>query len=158
MNKVHLIGRLTKDLELRTTQSGNNCISFSIAVDNGKDKDGNKREADFINCVAWEKSAEILHKYLKKGDLIYLGGCIKTYKYQNESGENRYKTYVLVQSFEFIQSRPKEEHLPEEPDYLKDKTQSQILADVMQNDAQPTNDPFKEFSNEIMLSPSDLPF
>lgn len=157
MNKVILIGRATKDLELRSTDRGTKCVSFDIACDNGKDKEGNKRPADFVKCVAWENQAEVLHKYLKKGDLINIVGSFKTDKYQNETGENRYRTYVLVREFEFIQSKPKDNYMPQEPDYIKEnqnKTDSEIIAEVVNG----TNDPFQDFSNEIQLSPDDLPF
>lgn len=168
MNKVFLIGRNTRDLELRTSNSGTKMVSFSIVTDNGKDKDGNKRDADFIECVAWENQAETLAKYLKKGDLVSIIGKVRTDKYQNEKGENRYRTYVLVREFEFLQSKPKDNFFPEEPDYIKAKSQSQILADVMQAPSSQTKDPFADFGqeadlsslepNEVQLEPNELPF
>lgn len=150
MNKVYLLGRVTKNLELRMTTSGIQVAQFTIATDNGKDKDGNKRPADFHDCVAWEKRAEILSKYLKKGDPVMITGANKTDKYQNENGENRYKKYVLVDGFEFL-PRAREEHLPEVPDYIRENADAQT---VNQTD----NDPFASFSGGIELSDDDLPF
>lgn len=118
MNKVVLIGRVTKDLELKATERGTQYVQFDLAIDNGKDKEGNKRDADFINCVAWEKSAETLSVYVHKGHKLAVDGSIKVDKYQNKDGENRYKTYVLVKGFEFLESKPKENYTPSEPDYL----------------------------------------
>ena len=154
MNKVFLVGRATKDLELRSTPNGTKCVQFSIASSNGKKQDGEKREPDYINCVAWENQAETLHKYFGKGDLISITGKIKTDKYQNDKGENRYKTYVLVREFEFL-SKSKESQLPEEPDYIKEKTDSQILSEVMQDTS---TDGFADFANEVILTDDDLPF
>lgn len=118
MNKIFIIGRITKDLELKTTANNNKYVSLDVAVDNGKDKDGNKRPSDFINCIAWQKAAETLCTYVKKGHRIAIEGSLKVEKYQNEKGENRYKTYVLVKEFEFIESKPKDNFEPSTPDCL----------------------------------------
>lgn len=147
MNKVILIGRVTKDLELKATEKGTQYLQFDVAVDNGKDKDGNKREADFINCVAWEKQAETLSVYVKKGHKVAIEGSIKTDKYQNDKGENRYKTYVLVRGFEFLESKPKENYTPNEPDYINQAPKQEEV------------DPFQQMADSINDIPdSDLPF
>jgi len=80
MNKVILIGRVTKDLELKATQNGIQYVQFDLAIDNGKDKDGNQRDADFISCTAWDKQAETLSVYVKKGHKIAVEGSIKVDK------------------------------------------------------------------------------
>lgn len=109
MNKVLLIGRLTANPELRYTTSNNAVTTFSIAVDrNFKNEDGNK-EADFINIVAWNKKAELIHQYLKKGDRVGIGGRLQVRKYQNERGENRYVTEVVADEVEFLNSKKPEE-------------------------------------------------
>lgn len=146
MNKVYLLGRVTKDLELRATPSGTQVMQFTIATDNGKDKDGNKKPADFHDCVAWEKRAETLSKYLKKGDSILIIGANKTDKYQDKNGENRYKKYVLVDGFEFL-PRAREEHIP-----IKENTETQTT------DNQIESDPFKEFGDTVVLTDDELPF
>ena len=105
MNKVLLIGRLTANPELRYTTSNNAVTTFSIAIDrNFKNEDGNK-EADFINIVAWNKKAELIHQYLKKGDRIGISGRLQVRKYQNERGENRYVTEVVADEVEFLNSK-----------------------------------------------------
>lgn len=105
INKVILIGRLTASPELRYTTSNNAVTTFSIAVDrNFKNEDGNK-EADFINIVAWNKKAELIHQYLKKGDRVGIGGRLQVRKYQNERGENRYVTEVVADEVEFLNSK-----------------------------------------------------
>lgn len=105
MNKVLLIGRLTANPELKYTTSNNAVTTFSIAVDrNFKNENGNK-EADFINIVAWNKKAELIHQYLKKGDRVGIGGRLQVRKYQNERGENRYVTEVVADEVEFLNSK-----------------------------------------------------
>ena len=109
MNKVLLIGRLTANPELKYTTSNNAVTTFSIAVDrNFKNENGNK-EADFINIVAWNKKAELIHQYLKKGDRVGIGGRLQVRKYQNERGENRYVTEVVADEVEFLNSKKPEE-------------------------------------------------
>lgn len=109
MNKILLIGRLTANPELRYTTSNNAVTTFSIAVDrNFKNEDGNK-EADFINIVAWNKKAELIHQYLKKGDRVGISGRLQVRKYQNERGENRYVTEVVADEVEFLNSKKSEE-------------------------------------------------
>ena len=105
MNKVLLIGRLTANPELKYTTSNNAVTTFSIAVDrNFKNENGNK-EADFINIVAWNKKAELIHQYLKKGDRVGISGRLQVRKYQNERGENRYVTEVVADEVEFLNSK-----------------------------------------------------
>lgn len=109
MNKVLLIGRLTANPELRYTTNNTAVTSFTLAVDrNFKNEDGNK-EADFINIVAWNKKAELIHQYLKKGDRVGIGGRLQVRKYQNERGENRYVTEVVADEVEFLNSKKPEE-------------------------------------------------
>lgn len=103
MNKVILLGRLTADPELRQTQSGIATCSFTVAINNGKDKDGNERDPDFINCKAWRQTAEFISKWWSKGKMIALEGKFKTDKYQDKKypDVNHYNSYVLVDNVEF---------------------------------------------------------
>lgn len=151
MNKVILIGRVTKDIELKSTQNGTQYVQFDIAIDNGKDKEGNPRPSDFINCTAWEKLAETLSVYVHKGNKISVEGSIKTDKYQNERGENRYKTYVLVKSIEFLESKPKDNYEPKEPDYTNKTNYTTEEIDNIPLE----NDPFQE---QLQIDESQLPW
>ena len=121
MNKVFLIGRLTKDVELRYTQSQTACATFDLAISNGKDEQGNDRKADFIRCVIWEKQAENMTKYTHKGSQVAIEGSIKTDSYNDEQGNKKYRTYVLAKRVMFLDSKRTEEPLPEEPAYLNKK-------------------------------------
>jgi single-strand DNA-binding protein len=113
MNKVLLVGRLTKDPEMRTTQGGVAACTFTVAVDRPfKDKDGNK-QADFLPCVAWRNSAEFIGKYFTKGQRIGLDGSIQTRTYNAQDGSKRYVTEIVVDHAEFVERRP--EAMPAQP-------------------------------------------
>lgn len=105
MNNANLVGRLTRPVDLRYTQTGIAYGSFTIAVNRKyKNKDG-EREADFINCVIWKKGAELLANYTQKGTLIGVSGPIQTRSYDNQQGQRVYVTEVLVENFDFLESR-----------------------------------------------------
>ena len=100
-NKVILIGNLTADPELKQTNAGTSVCSFSIAVNrNFKNAEG-KYDADFINCVAFRKSAEFIQKYFHKGDMIAVTGRIQTGSYTNKEGVKVYTTDIMVEDAEF---------------------------------------------------------
>ena len=103
MNKVILIGRLTSDPETRTSQTGVTSVTFTVAVDRfaGKDKE---KEADFIRCVAWNKTGEFVGKYFTKGKPIALEGNIKTGSYEKD-GVKHYTTDVWIDKVEFVGSK-----------------------------------------------------
>ena len=100
MNRVVLIGRLTKDVELKYTQSGSAVANVTVAVDRYS-KEGDK-SADFINVVVWNKSAENLARYKGKGDQIAVEGSLQTRSYEAQDGSKRYVTEVLASRIEFI--------------------------------------------------------
>lgn len=105
MNNANLVGRLTRPVDLRYTQTGIAYGSFTLAVNRKyKNKDG-EREADFINCVIWKKGAELLANYTQKGSLIGVSGPIQTRSYDNQQGQRVYVTEVLVENFDFLESR-----------------------------------------------------
>ena len=105
MNKVILVGRLTKAPELRTTQSGVNVCSFTVACDRRFQKEGEERQADFINCIAWRNTADFISNYFTKGTRIALDGSIQTRSWDAEDGTKRYATEVIVDHAEFAQSK-----------------------------------------------------
>lgn len=105
MNKIILVGRLSKDPELRVTQSGVSVCSFSVACDRRFVKEGEERKADFINCIAWRQTGEFVSKYFAKGHRIALEGSLQTRDYTDSEGKKRYITEVIVDSVEFCQSK-----------------------------------------------------
>jgi single-strand DNA-binding protein len=104
MNKVILMGRLTRDPEVRYAQNNNAYARFSLAVDRRFKKDG-EQDADFISCVTFGKNAEFAEKYLKKGTKIALTGRIQTGSYTNKEGQKVYTTDVVVDEMEFAESK-----------------------------------------------------
>lgn len=104
LNKVILGGRLTADVELKTTQSGVSVCSFSLAVNRkvGKDK---PQEADFISCTAWRGTAEFISKYFKKGSSLCVIGSIQVRSWTDQNGQKRYATDVVVDEALFVDSK-----------------------------------------------------
>jgi single-strand DNA-binding protein len=139
-NKVILIGRLTKDPELRKTTNGNINTTFTLAVNrNYKTKEG-EQEADYIGCSAWNKLADTISKYCTKGMLVAIEGRLQIRNYEKE-GTKRYLTEILVENIQFLsKSEPK----------AGDKEQDIVKIDDV--------DPFKNLDNEMAISDEDLPF
>ena len=102
MNNVSLVGRLTKDPELKTTQSGLSVCRFAVAVDRPYSKD---RQADFISWIAWRKTAEFIDSYFSKGQRIALTGSIQTGSYTDKDGKTVYTTDINVSNVEFCESK-----------------------------------------------------
>lgn len=115
MNKCVFIGRISSDIELRTTQSGIAVCSFSIAINNGKDKDGNERPADFINCRAWRETANFISKWFQKGKMIAIEGKFKTDKYQHKSHSDvtMHSSYILIENVEFCGDKGNNQPAPQ---------------------------------------------
>lgn len=105
INRVVLVGRLTKDPELRYTPSGIATVRFTIAVNRTFTGQSGEKEADFINCVAWRKQAENLANYQRKGNLIGVEGRIQTGSYEGQDGKRVYTTDVVADSIQFLEPR-----------------------------------------------------
>lgn len=120
MNKWQGIGRVTKDIELRMTPSGKSVASFTLAVNRRSRDDG----ADFIQCVAWNKTAELLEKYVSKGNRLGVSGHIQTRNYES-NGHKVYVTEVIVEEIEFLESKASSE--PQKEPYQGDFNQGEEL-------------------------------
>lgn len=109
MNKVQLIGRLTKDPEIKMTSNQTKFCQFTLAVDRRfKDANG-QRQADFISCLAWRQTAEFIAKYFKKGNRIGVVGSIQVRSYDDQNGKKCFVTEVLIDEAEFVESTNKAE-------------------------------------------------
>ncbi len=150
MNKVILIGRLARDPELRYTESGKAYVRFTIAINRGKNQNGDDLGADFINCFAWEKLAENINKYTKKGSKVGISGKIRVTSKPLDDGTKKYFTEIQVTELEFLDRKPKEETPP------YGEPTSADSAETMQSTAEITEDPFDSFASEV--NPDDLPF
>lgn len=109
INRVVITGRLTRDAELRYTQSGVAVASFTVAVDRQFRTQAGEREADFINCVIWRKSAENFVNFTHKGSMVGIDGRLQTRNYENQQGQRVYVTEVVVDSFALMESRSQSE-------------------------------------------------
>ena len=151
MNKVVLIGRLTRDPELRYTSSNIPSATFSLAVNRPFQNQNGVREADFINIVMWRKQAEIAKKYLTKGSLISIEGRIQTRNYDGADGKKVYVTEVVADNFEFLETKGQKSNAPM-PD---------VSNDIEYTDAPSTNvsdEPYIDFGDTIELSDDDIAF
>ena len=160
MNKAILIGRLTRDPELRTTPTGRNVCQFSIAVNRNFTNANGEREADFINCVVWDKQAENLVKYQKKGNQIAVDGRIQTRNYEDKDGKRVYVTEILANNISFLDSKGTNtssndfNSLPEPP--REDSVSSSNMNNM--ETVSVDKDPFEAFGDSIEISDNDLPF
>ena len=164
MNKAILIGRLTRDPELRSTPAGRNVCQFSIAVNRTFTNANGDREADFINCVVWDKQAENLVKYQKKGNQIAVDGRIQTRNYEDKDGKRVYVTEILANNISFLDSKGSSagnsnsfndfNNLPEPPIERNNNVAS--MPDIETVSVE--KDPFEAFGDSIEISDNDLPF
>ena len=161
MNKVMLVGRLTRDPEMRTSTSGMQIASFSLAVNrNFRNKEGNV-DADFINVVVFGKQAETIGKYVTKGQQLGVEGRIQTRSYDAQDGTKRYVTEVVADNFEFLSSKNSGNGTASAPVNAYVDTTSSFYVDEPSKDNGVDisgEDPFKNFCNEVALSDDDLPF
>ena len=161
MNKVFLIGRLVRDPELRYTGTNIPVATFSIAVNRNFANAAGEREADFINCVVWDKQAENLVKYQKKGNQIAVDGRIQTRNYEDKDGKRVYVTEILANNISFLDSKGTNtssndfNSLPEPP--REDSVSSSSNMNNMET-VSVDKDPFEAFGDSIEISDNDLPF
>lgn len=143
INRVVLIGRMTKDVELRYTQSGTAVGSFTLAVNRSfKNSDG-EREADFINAVIWRKAAENLANFTGKGAMVAIEGRLQTRNYEGKDGKRVYVTEVVVDNFSLLESKSEAD---------KRRAENGTSKPAQQQSSAPSN------NDGIEISDSDLPF
>lgn len=147
MNKVVLVGRLTAKPELRYTASNTAYLRFSIAVNRNFTNADGKRDADFINVVAWRKQAETISRFFDKGNLIAIEGRLQTGSYDDKDGNKRYTVDVALDNFEFVESKnaragSSEMSEPTPYDYQEDNSQTGVNIE---------NDPFAELGDSVSI-------
>ena len=158
MNKAILIGRLTRDPELRTTPTGRNVCQFAIAVNRTYTAASGEREADFINCVVWDKQAENLARYQKKGNQIAIDGRIQTRNYDDKDGKKVYVTEILANNISFLDAKGTSTGnnnfygMPAPP-----MQQEEVMPERVET-VSVEKDPFEAFGDSIEISDNDLPF
>lgn len=115
LNNVSLVGRLTKDVELRYTPSNVAVATFTLAINRTFKNESGEREADFINCVMWRQQAENLANFAKKGALIGVIGRIQTRSYDNQQGQRVYVTEVVAEQFQLLESKGQQGNQGQKP-------------------------------------------
>ena len=131
MNRIILTGRLTDQAQLRYTQSNKAFARFTLAVNRQRKQDGTQ-EADFINCIAWDKTAELICNYLSKGSFIGVEGRLQTGTYEKADGSRGYTTDVLVQNVEFLEKKKSGQ-------------------ETTNNEQENTTDPYADFGEQVDL-------
>ena len=144
MNKVILMGRLTKDVEMRQTPNGVSLARFSIAVTRRFKNSNGEYDADFINCVAWRQTGEFIARYFQKGSMIAIVGSIQTRSWDGNDGKKQYATEVIVDEAYFTGSKT-------------ENTGGNTATDELVNRLEGLNEEYDEFA-DLDGSVEDLPF
>ena len=146
LNKVILIGRTTRDVDFRRTSSGTPVATFTLALDNRFVLKDGKPTTDFINCVAWNKTAETMDKYVKKGALIAVEGRIQTRNYENKDGNRVYVTEIVCENMRMLET--------------KSSNNGTYLDEYEPNNGIENNESVSSTSNDVEfnISEDDLPF
>lgn len=168
INRVVLVGRLTRNPELKYTANGIANLQFSLAVNRSYTGANGEKQADFINCMAWRGTAENMAKFLKKGALIGIEGRIETSSYQTTDGSTRYSTYVVCDQVQFLESKKSQGPSQPQPQEAGFQTQPTTFDSPF---SQPGTNPFvpnsvpstytpgqSQASSMINIDDDDLPF
>lgn len=152
INRIVLTGRITKGLDLKTTQAGHSVVSFTLAVDRARRANNGDREADFIRCTAWNKTAEFMSQYCGNGSLIGVDGRLQTRSYEDRNGQRVYITEVVIDHMSLLESRngqqAGQQQQPTPPARQKPAPQQQAQQ----------KDPFAGSGQAVDISDDDLPF
>ena len=159
MNKAILVGRLTRDPELRNTNSGVAVVSFTVAVNRTFTSNSGEREADFINCIAFNKQAENLSRYIKKGGLVGVEGRIQSRSYTAQDGSTRYVTEVVCDNIHFLEPKGTGSQ-PQQNNSYDDYSPYDIPNMNRRPSQQPAQrrNPFEDVQNQYDVTDDDLPF
>ena len=151
INRTVLVGRITRDPELRKTQSGVSVVSFTLAVNRPFRNQDNQQEADFISCVAWRNSADFLANYIKKGTLLAVEGRIQTRNYEDQTGRTVYVQEVVCDTVQALESKSQRE-----------QSQGGYQPSGYASDPAPTFSPSNQASQDdepiLDITSDDLPF
>lgn len=159
LNRVVLVGRLTKDPEYRVTQSGIAVASFTLAVNRTFTNANGERQADFINCIVFRKQADNVNTYLHKGSLAGVDGRLQSRSYENQEGRRVFVTEVVCESVQFLEpknSRNGGDHYDDYPQ--AQKTNDYAEREKKAQETMPGNNPFANADGPIDISDDDLPF
>ena len=150
INRTVLVGRLTKDPELKYTPSGVPMARFTLAVNRPFSNQQGEKEADFINCIAWRKQAENLSNFMKKGNMVGIEGRIQTGSFEGQDGKRVFTTDVVADSIQFLERNQQSQS--------NHQQSSQQQYGGQQNYTRMDEDPFANSKGPIEVSEDDLPF
>jgi len=158
MNRVVLVGRLTKDPELRYTNTNIPVVQFTLAVSRSYVSKNGEREADFINCVVWRQQAENLARFMRKGSLIGVDGQLQSRSFDDANGVRRYVTEVVCESIHFLEPKSATRindfsSYPMNQDYRPFESQT-----PKKSSPEEYKDPFENIGTDFDISNDDLPF
>ena len=145
INNITLVGRLTKDADLRYSSDGTATATFSLAVNRPFKSASGEREADFINCVIWRKNAENFVNFTRKGSLVGITGRIQTRNYESKEGQRVYVTEVVAENFALLESK-------------KDGASNGQTGQSNTRSSHQPSDPFNSHSEPYSINSDDLPF
>lgn len=155
MNKVFLIGRLTKDPDLKYLSNSNTPVAtFSIAVNRTFANQNGEKQTDFIPIIVWRKQAENVKKYITKGSLVAVDGSIQTRNYENQEGKKVYVTEVVANNVQFLESKAQRDQNLSPQDF----SNNDMPSEQTPNTTDVSSDPFADFGDSIELSEDDIAF
>lgn len=169
INRVVLVGRLTKDPEYRVTPSGVSVATFTLAINRTFTNSNGERQADFINCVVFRKQAENVNTYLKKGNLTGVDGKLQSRSYDNQQGQRVFVTEVICDSVQFLEPKNSNQQQNTNPyanqntnPYAQQQNQQQYQQNNQYNQTQqytqPQTNPFSNATGPVDIQDDDLPF
>ncbi len=161
MNRVDLVGRLTRDPELRHTNSGRAVCQLNLAINRIFTNQNGEREADFINVVVWDKQAENVCKYVTKGRLVSVEGRLQSRSYDDKDGKKVYVTEVVALSVQFLSSGSNNGSTSSsysEPNPFDNISEPSVPTQQPVQSVSVEKDPFESFGESVTISDNDLPF
>lgn len=161
LNRVVLVGRLTKDPEYRVTPSGVSVTTFTLAINRTFTNAQGERQADFINCVTFKKQAENVNNFLSKGSLAGVDGRLQSRSYDNQEGRRIFVTEVICDSVQFLEPKGTRNDGSQYEEYTQAQTSSPNDYQKQNSKAQqttPSTNPFANATGPIDISDDDLPF
>ena len=157
INNIVLVGRTTKMIELKQNKNGTNYVQFTLAVNRPYKDEQGQQQADFINCVAWNKTAETIAKYVPKGTMIGVEGRLQVRSYSNEAGVRQYLSEVLVNRFTFLESK-KSSTIPEPVDAFNNQQSPATESSINPIDANFSNPNYYSQGNDAGTQNYSNPF
>ena len=151
INRVVLVGRMTRDPELRRTPQGDAVTSFTLAVNRNFTSREGQQQADFINCIVWRKPAENVEKYCSKGSLVGVEGRLQTRSYDNSQGKKVYVVEVICDSVQFLETKSARERQLQQMQQPQNKVEKTYNSEDLEKE-------FDNSANTFDILPEDLPF